>query len=272
MTSGTPVYLHVYDLYSQTINNTQYVVSGKSLFHASVEVYGQEYNYVKGKGILKVQPGKTDWYAAHREPIPQGFTRLSEEEVLEMIANMDKHWQGGDYNLLSKNCCTFARVFLESLSADPLPGWVDRAARRGFESAASTAVQAVGTSGVQLLVAQAAGPASWAAFGGELLGGHVGGLVGENVSGDFGKQIGENVGGVGGAVGAGATVGVFFAGPIGALIGAGVGIVTFALGKGADLIVNKVDINRQVTNIGASALKFYAIQECRLFESVNDVF
>merc|ERR1711972_746855 len=94
----------------------------------------------------------------------------------------------------------------------------------------------------------------WAAFGGELVGGHLGGLVGERVGGDAGKQVGENAGGIGGAVGAGAAVGACFAGPVGAGIGVGLGCASFALGKGVKWLVHKSDANKCVTNVTVPAL------------------
>lgn len=272
MTShGTPVFLHVYDLYNQNVNKAQYMATGAACFHAGVEVYGNEfcygYNDTGETGLCKMWPGEAEvCYAAHREPIAQGYTYLSETEVFHLFSEMADEWLGKDYNLLSKNCCTFARVFLERLGAEPMPGWVDRAARRGFESAASRATQAVGVRAlasrvaVGLAVDSYAGPASWAAFGGELVGGHVGSLVGENVGGDKGKRVGENVGGVGGAVGAGATVGACFGGPWGAGIGAGLGCATFAIGKGLKYVFNKADVNRCVTNVSVSALQ--SAQNC----------
>jgi len=261
---STPVYLHVYDILPQGFNKTNYIFSGKSIFHAAVEVYSREWNYGSGDGIAWVQPGSEEAYAAHRDPIPMGFTDLSEEQVLAVLTRMEKEWDGDDYNLLSKNCCTFARAFLDELGAEPMPGWVDRAARRSVESLASTGVQAAGVGGMRVMATRAAattvfegaaGPAGWAAWGGELIGGHVGGLLGENVGGDKGKQVGQNVGGIGGSVGAGAAVGAAFAGPAGAGIGAGIGCASYALGKAATWVVKKADPNKCMTTCTVAAFQ-----------------
>lgn len=257
-TIDTPVYLHIYDILPERVNKTQYVMTGKSIFHAAVEVHGWEFFYGAGRGIDRIQPGSDLSYNAHREPIPLGCTLLSKDGVVELVNRMQDEWQGDDYNLLSKNCCTFARAFLEELGAEPMPGWVDRAARRGVESFASTGVQAVGMTGVRFLAARcatsAAGPAGLAAWGGELVGGHFGGLVGENVAGDSGKQVGQNVGGIGGAVGAGTAVGAVVGGPVGAAVGAGLGCASFAVGKAVTWAVQKTDPNKRMTKLTVGAL------------------
>lgn len=271
MAPDSPVYLHVYDLIPQRLNKTQYVISGKPLFHAAVEVHGQEWCYGAGQGIEFVAPGSAECYAAHRDPIPLGHTQLSQDEIFQLIGRMEENWQAEDYNLLSKNCCTFARTLLEELGAQPMPGWVDRAARRGFESFASTGVQAVGLTGMRFLATRAAvsvpfqsaaGPAGWAAMGGELVGGHVGGLVGENVAGNSGKQVGENIGRLGGAVSAGAVVGAVLAGPVGAGVGAGLGCTAYAVGKAATWVVKKADPNKRVSQTAVAAFQSSGVALC----------
>lgn len=258
-TFNAPVFLHVYDILPEGLNKTQYVMTGKGVFHAAVEVYGREFCYGAGCGIDCIEPGSADTYCHHREPIALGRTILSEEGVAELIDRMSDDWRGEDYNLLNKNCCTFARVLLEELGANPMPGWVDRAARRGFESFAATGAQAVGVAGVRLVATRcamsAAGPAGVAAWGGELVGGHVGSLVGENVAGDAGKQVGQNIGGIGGAVGAGATVGAFVGGPVGAGVGAGLGCASYAVGKAVTWAVQKSEPNKRMTDLTVCALQ-----------------
>lgn len=261
-----PVYLHVYDLLPEGVSNAAYIANGMAPFHAAVEVYGTEYFYGLGGGVCYVAegPGRDPNYMGHRDPIPLGHTQLSEHQVRALLSRMAGEWRGDEYSLLSKNCCNFARAFLEELGAEPMPEWVDRAPRKGVESAVSRGVQAAGNAGVRVVATRAAastffdgaaGPAGWAAWGGELLVGRVGGAVGEAVAGDEGHHVGENVGGFGGSVGAGAAVGGLLAGPPGAGIGAGIGVVSFAIGKAAKWAVGSTDANQCATTCAAAALR-----------------
>jgi len=265
MSCGTPVYLHVYDLFSERFNDIQYAILQHAEFHAAVEVYGREFFYggadLPGSGLCEGKPGQAEGYAGHRARLALGRTLLSEEEVEDLLRKMGEDWQFRDYNLLSKNCCTFAREFLQELGVESMPGWVDRASRRGLEALTSTGVQAAGNVGMQVATTcstraiagaalpAVAGPAGWAALGGELVGGRVGGLVGENVNGKIGKRVGEKVGSVSGAVGAGAIVGAAVGGPVGAGIGAGLGCASYALGTAVTWAVQQCDPNSCATRV-----------------------
>jgi len=248
-----PVFLHIYDLPPKTWNQAQYILSGTSIFHAGVEVHGKEWMYGAMMGIEGIKPKSIKVngnFIAPREAIALGLTKLSADQVEERIKAMKATWRGEDYNVLSRNCCSFARALLQELDAEQMPGWVDRAARRGVESCAATGVQAAGVGGLHLLLtgpAASAGPAGWAALGGELVFGRIGALVGENVDGDDGKRIGQHIGGAGGSVGTAAAVGAVVAGPIGAAVGAGIGCASFAVGKLATMAVRETEPNRQVT-------------------------
>lgn len=44
---------------------------------------------------------------------------------------MAKDWMGNTYDLMAKNCCSFADAFCLKLGVKGLPKWVDRFARAG---------------------------------------------------------------------------------------------------------------------------------------------
>lgn len=261
------VFLHVYDCASEKSNNLQYLVFQHGVFHASVEVYGREWTF-GGCGMDSLSPpGRDPNYPNHRERLCQGCTRLSEQQVFELIGNLQRKWKGRHYDLLTKNCCHFAQELLAELGVQPMPKWVNRAANDAVNEAVATAAR-VGITGTaravvsraavlgagELAVGAVAGPAGWAAFAGDLVGGRIGGHIGEATGGDEGKEVGEIAGSAIGAIGAGAGVGAICFGPIGAGIGAGIGALTFGVGKLVDELVHIANPNASVSVAGAASL------------------
>jgi len=229
-----PVTLHVYTI-------------GGGAYHAAVEVHGREWQYGFGAGLGSIAPGTGEGYREHLEPRPMGHTTLSPAHVEEAIERLRPDWPGDAYNLLHKNCCHFARRFLEELGAHTLPEWVDAWTGK-VTPTVEAAVGAVASRGVVLggefviarAVTMSAGPAAWGAAAGDLVGGGIGARVGGAVGGAKGAETGENVGGFGGAVGVGAGVGAFCGGPVGAAIGGGVGVVSWSVGKLVRMAIGEV--------------------------------
>merc|ERR1719433_2380085 len=63
----------------------------------------------------------------YRQSILMGTTRKSACEVLELIErDVIPCWQGNDYDLLRRNCCTFADCLCTRLVRKHIPGWVSR--------------------------------------------------------------------------------------------------------------------------------------------------
>jgi len=225
MTYRYPVTLHVYTI-------------GGGAYHSGVEVHGREWQFGEGAGIIAICPGAAEGYNGHLDPIPLGYTLMTDAQVNDAICGMIPAWNGEDYNLLHKNCCHFARRFLEELGSNTMPEWVDAwtgkvtpAVEAGFGALASRGV----VLGAELVVARgvtmSAGPAAWGAAAGDLVGGGIGARVGGAVGGAKGAETGKDVGGISGSVAVGAGVGGVFGGPIGAGIGAGVGVVSWGIGK-----------------------------------------
>lgn len=219
------VRLHVYEI-------------GGGAFHAAVEVHGQEWQYGQD-GIMPIEPGSAaPAYKKHLKPIALGCTELGEANVRRVIRKMKRTWKGHEYNLLHKNCCHFARRFLQELGARTMPEWVDGWTNK-VTPTIEAGVGAVASRGVvlgaELLVVRAAtasaGPAAWGAAVGDLVGAGIGARVGGVMGGAHGADVGKEVGGLSGSVGVGAGVGAVCGGPVGAGIGAGVGVVSWGIGK-----------------------------------------
>jgi len=62
--------------------------------------------------------------------------------VATILHEIVQEWRGKDYDLLTKNCCSFSAEFCHRLGVEGLPGWVDRFARilgAGKQAARATA-------------------------------------------------------------------------------------------------------------------------------------
>lgn len=263
-----PIFLNVYDLPAAQLNSLQYAVTQTGLYHAGVEVFGKEWSFGGcAEGIYTVKPRR--WNDLKPcQTLAMGTTTLTRREFAALIKRMKFKWLGSEYHLLSKNCCSFSRVLLQELGAQEMPGWVDRAAREGTTKVTSAVTQAVCHIPHALVRGTGVGIA---AFGGELVAGQAGGLVGEAVAGDAGKTVGHELGKLGGAVGAGAAVGAL-GGPGGMAVGAGIGAASYAVGKACDGVATLIDPNKVVMpgreysqqfNRDAAAMNFFYL-ECEL--------
>eukprot|EP00438_Fugacium_kawagutii_P035140 Skav218780 [mRNA] locus=scaffold1372:415549:420987:- [translate_table: standard] len=108
----TEVIVHVYDVSHNSkveqANDILYKL-GTGIFHAAVEVYGLEWSYgkSKGSGVFCCPPRSCK--AHHfRESVPMGRTRLTKQEVQDILEEMKQEWRGPDYELLKHNCTHFS--------------------------------------------------------------------------------------------------------------------------------------------------------------------
>jgi len=128
-TPQVPVTLHVYSVGQSTAVNTingLLRLFGTGAYHAAVEVYGAEWSYGythRGTGVFECLPGACDMHI-YREQVDLGILTMSREEVLEIINQITLEYPGSDYDLLKKNCCTFANDFVKRLGLPPIPPWV----------------------------------------------------------------------------------------------------------------------------------------------------
>ncbi|CAE7340894.1 unnamed protein product [Symbiodinium sp. CCMP2592] len=108
-----------------------------SAFHAGVEVHGKEWSF--GQDGIDCQEPRTHDVHVYRMSIAMGRTSQAEAEVVRfMDLAMRSQWHGCDYDMLERNCCSFAEVVCMHLVGRNLPGWVTR-----FPRLACTASQGV---------------------------------------------------------------------------------------------------------------------------------
>jgi hypothetical protein len=109
-----PVTLHVYDLTWLT-RFLQLPV-----FHLGVEVYQREYSFgCSHSGVVSSKPLANEAHKArHREAVPLGYTLLSSVEVSAVIKQLSFDWPASSYDMLSRNCVTFAVTFCRHLGVE----------------------------------------------------------------------------------------------------------------------------------------------------------
>jgi len=125
-----PVWLHVYDLtdgFHLPILNSALRAAGAGLFHAGVEVHGNEFSFGMtrhcGTGIYVCEP-KSNTGHSYRESILLGYTSTSRKELRKLTKEMKKEWMGPSYRLISKNCIHFSSAFSQRLGVAEVPRWV----------------------------------------------------------------------------------------------------------------------------------------------------
>lgn len=134
------VFLNIYDLNDEWLQSNHIskdLLNIGGAFHAGVEVHGKEW-YFGQDGIECQEPRNHDVHV-YRTSIPMGSTCYPEAEVHRfMNLVMSKQWQGREYDMLERNCCSFAEALCQYLVGRAVPNWVTR-----FPRAASSARRGV---------------------------------------------------------------------------------------------------------------------------------
>lgn len=135
------VFLNIYDLNEEWLQSNHIskdVLNIGGAFHAGVEVHGKEW-YFGQEGIECQEPRQHEVHV-YRSSIPMGNTCYPEHEVQRFMQKvMSKQWLGGDYDMLERNCCSFAEALCQYLVGRAVPNWVTRfprmasSARRGVK-------------------------------------------------------------------------------------------------------------------------------------------
>lgn len=138
-----PVLLHIYDVSQEDqVQKLNRVLAHKrspikfgGVFHAGVEVNGLEWSFGMtcsdtACGVSCHEPRSHPMHT-YRQTVALRPTKLSAEEVADLISLLIEEYPGDDYCLLRRNCCHFADDFCQRLGAGGLPGWVYRLARIG---------------------------------------------------------------------------------------------------------------------------------------------
>lgn len=118
--------LNVYDL--SPANESLHWL-GFGAYHSGVEVYGAEYTFANS-GVFSSTP-KDAGGAPLRETIVLGEVFCDRRDVERASDELRREFPPGSYNLLQRNCNTFADALVQKLLGIPIPGWVNRSATVG---------------------------------------------------------------------------------------------------------------------------------------------
>jgi len=121
------VLINVYDLNES--NEYLYGV-GLGLYHSGVQVGGLEWTFASQAGIFSTEP-KYAPGARFRESIDMGVFDGSSREVDLILDELRKEFRGSDYNILTKNCNSFAGAFAHKLVNRHPPAYINRMAEIG---------------------------------------------------------------------------------------------------------------------------------------------
>ncbi|CAK0834023.1 unnamed protein product, partial [Prorocentrum cordatum] len=127
---GPPVLLNVYDVsHADAVRWLNSLLAGSALklggaFHAAVEVQGLEWSF--GRTFRDTLPGvscqlpRSDPQHTFRESVLLGYTRLTTDRIAGLMADLVEEYPGSGYDLLHRNCCTFAEDFSRRLGVGPI--------------------------------------------------------------------------------------------------------------------------------------------------------
>eukprot|EP00928_Gymnodinium_smaydae_P017783 TRINITY_DN16799_c0_g1_i2.p1 TRINITY_DN16799_c0_g1~~TRINITY_DN16799_c0_g1_i2.p1 ORF type:complete len:616 (-),score=90.98 TRINITY_DN16799_c0_g1_i2:133-1893(-) len=127
------VLLHVYNLNEQFVKTNELLAFSSDeralggVFHVGVECYGSEWSY----GVYGVccDPPRSETAHVYQCSVLMPPTPLNQKQFADLLFEMCKRWRGCNYDIVSKNCCSFAREFCLLLGVGATPEWVDRFAR-----------------------------------------------------------------------------------------------------------------------------------------------
>lgn len=140
------VFLNVYDLLPELTSVNQLLCNSvmKTFggFHATVEVYGEEWGFYQQpepdiSGVcISAQPRQHPVHC-YRQSINLGQTHLLDYEVWNTLRwDVVPHWPSKRYDILHCNCIHFADHVLPLLGVAPVPSWV-----RGLHETGAAAVR-----------------------------------------------------------------------------------------------------------------------------------
>lgn len=130
--SADVVRLNLYDL-NESISPLNLVAVDLlglgGVLHAGVEVFGEEWSYGTS-GVVVNEPRKNLTYS-YRQTVFMGRSCLDYADAEQIVTSMLDEWPGSRYDLLTRNCCSFAEELCQKLGVGSLPGWVNRFAEAG---------------------------------------------------------------------------------------------------------------------------------------------
>ncbi|KAF0722494.1 hypothetical protein AaE_009946 [Aphanomyces astaci] len=127
MKGKSTITVNVYDIVE---SNSFTYAWGLGAFHSGVEVGGVEYSFAGGAGIFTLAP-KSAQGAVFRESIDMGSFEGTYHDAKRILDDMRSEFHGSQYNLLTKNCNTFANEACLRLVGQPIPPFINRIAYFG---------------------------------------------------------------------------------------------------------------------------------------------
>ncbi|OLP91249.1 Desumoylating isopeptidase 2 [Symbiodinium microadriaticum] len=135
---GSDVALSIYELHGTAAVTALTELAGLGgAFHVGVQVYWLEWSFgwcAEGSGIQALHFGKSD-LGRFRQRLPLGRTPFSPEEVLALLRELRRQWEGKEYDLLRRNCAHFCIEFVKRLHVEEAPDWVNALAVTGGQVA-----------------------------------------------------------------------------------------------------------------------------------------
>lgn len=135
---GSDVALSIYELHGTAAVTALTELAGLGgAFHVGVQVYWLEWSFgwcEDGSGIQAMHFG-TSSLGRFRQRLPLGQTPLAPEEVLTILRDMRKSWDGQSYDLLRRNCAHFSIEFVRRLRVEEAPEWINALATTGGQMA-----------------------------------------------------------------------------------------------------------------------------------------
>jgi len=138
------VTLHIYDVSPNLmeVNQALFQIMGGGVFHAGVELFGQEWSYrnqrTAGTGIYNHKPLNAPG-ALHCMSLSMGMTEMSEETFYLFLQSFAQEWPTSDYHFLRNNCCHFSKALCVSLGCGSnFPDWLMTLADTGDNIAQSS--------------------------------------------------------------------------------------------------------------------------------------
>lgn len=127
----TLVVINVYDLNEELRAANHFandVLQIGGAFHAGIEIHGHEWSYGED-GVMCTEPRRHEVHV-YRKSIFIGTTTKTQQQVETYMQDvMTIRWDGDDYDLLRRNCCSFVDEACRHLTGQPLPSWINRLAR-----------------------------------------------------------------------------------------------------------------------------------------------
>ncbi|KAI8069292.1 PPPDE putative peptidase domain-containing protein [Gongronella butleri] len=131
------VFVNVYDMLQPSfLTAVGYYALGIGIYHSGVEICGKEYcfgghEFKDITGVFAVEAKVGPPGLLFKQSISIGHTRLSDEQIQQVIHDISKEYVGPTYNLLTRNCNHFTDEFCHRLTGKHAPSWINRAAKLG---------------------------------------------------------------------------------------------------------------------------------------------